>query len=98
MTRPRRVIALDPVVDEAVGELSRLRNHSPVLLAAIDGLYAALAAWRSVVTRLTGLPKDAARQDADAVLRSIPEELWSAAQQDEPNSLDSRPQPNVARL
>jgi len=43
----RRVIALDPVIDESLGESSRLRYHSPVLQAAIDGLIAALAAWRS---------------------------------------------------
>jgi uncharacterized membrane protein YccC len=80
----RRVIALDPVIDESIGESSRLRYHSPLLQAAIDGLFAALAAWRTVVTRLTRLPKDTARQNADAVLRSIPQELWSAAQQGDP--------------
>jgi uncharacterized membrane protein YccC len=60
----RKVIALDPVIDEAIGESSRLRYHSPVLQAAIEGLFAALAAWRAVEGRLTALPPDAARQEA----------------------------------
>jgi Fusaric acid resistance protein family len=38
-----RVIALDPVIDEAIGESSQLRYHSPVLQMAVDGLFAALA-------------------------------------------------------
>src|SRR5271169_5125926 len=33
----RRVIALEPVIDEALGESSQLRYHSPVLQIAIDG-------------------------------------------------------------
>ena len=44
----RRVIALDPVIDEAFGESSQLRYHSPVLQTAVDGLSAALASWRAV--------------------------------------------------
>ena len=45
----RQVTALDPVIDEALGESSRLRYHSPVLQAAVDGLFAAWLAgarWR----------------------------------------------------
>ena len=44
----RRVIALDPIIDEAIGESSQLRYHSPVLQTAVDGLFAALAGWRTV--------------------------------------------------
>jgi hypothetical protein len=76
----RRVIALDPIMDESLGESSRLRYHSPLLQGAIDGLFYALAAWRGVVVRLSRLPKDVARQEANAILRSIPPELRSAAQ------------------
>src|SRR3984893_4953109 len=76
----RRVIALDPIMDESLGESSRLRYHSPLLQGAIDGLLYALAAWRSAVVRLSRLPKDVARQEANAILRSIPPELRSAAQ------------------
>jgi uncharacterized membrane protein YccC len=75
----RKVIALDPVVDEAIGESSTLRYHSPVLQGAIEGLLAALRAWRIVAVRLTRLPDRLAREQADAVLRHIPQGLRSAA-------------------
>jgi uncharacterized membrane protein YccC len=75
----RKVIALDPVVDEAVGESSTLRYHSPVLQGALEGLLAALRAWRIVGVRLTQLPDRVAREQADAVLRNIPQQLRSAA-------------------
>jgi uncharacterized membrane protein YccC len=87
----RRVIALDPVVDEAVGESSTLRYRSPELLAAIEGLFATLAAWRSIVMRLVRLPKDTARQNVDAVLLRIPPELRSAARQGEPEQWMAEP-------
>jgi hypothetical protein len=71
----RQVIALDPVIDEALGESSRLRYHSRVLQAAVGGLFAALAAWRTVAVRLIQMPDDAARQETDAVLRCVPREI-----------------------
>jgi uncharacterized membrane protein YccC len=74
----RRVIALDPVIDEAKGESSQIRYHSPVLQRAVDGLLAAQAGWRTVAVLLARLPDDEARQEADAVLRRIPQELRSA--------------------
>ena len=73
----RRVITLDPAVDEALGESSQLRYHSPVLQSAVAGLFAALAAWRPIALRLSNMPDDAARQ-ADAVLLSLPSEFRSA--------------------
>jgi uncharacterized membrane protein YccC len=75
----RKVIALDPVLDEAIGESSTLRYHSPVLQGAIEGLLAALRAWRIVAVRLRRLPDRVAREQADAVLRHIPQRLQSAA-------------------
>jgi len=80
----RRVIALDPVIDEALGESSQLRYHSPVLQTAVDGLLAALAGWRTVASHLVRLSHDQARQEADAVLRAVPQELRSAPVQGEP--------------
>jgi len=79
----RRIIALDPVIDEALGESSDLRYHSPLLQMAMDGLFAAVAGWRAVAVRLAGMPGDKARQEADAVLRSLPEELRSVPAPDE---------------
>lgn len=77
----RQVIALDPVIDQAIGESSRLRYHSQVLQAAKDSLFEALAGWSAVVWRLARLPDDAARQEADAVLNSVPLELRSVPSQ-----------------
>jgi hypothetical protein len=79
----RRVIALDPVIDVAKGESAQIRYHSPALQRAVDGLFAAQAGWRTVAVLLARLPDDEARQEADAVLRSIPQELRSA-EHDEP--------------
>lgn len=73
----RRVIALDPVIDEALGESSQLRYHSPVLQTAVDGLFAALAAWRAVEVHLELLPKDQARREVAIVLSCLPVELQS---------------------
>ena len=82
----RRVIALDPVVDEAFGESSQLRYYSPVLEVAVDGLFEALAGWRAVAVHLSSLSADRARQEADAVLQSMPEELRSAPEDGDPGS------------
>src|SRR6516162_501565 len=81
----RKVVALDPVVDEAIGESSTLRYHSPVLQAAIEGLMAALTAWRSVAVRLTRLPDRVAREAGDALLRNIPQQLRSVPNPGEPS-------------
>jgi uncharacterized membrane protein YccC len=74
----RRVIALDPIVDQALGEASQLRYHSPTLQSASHGLFTALDGWRCVATRLAELPSDAARQEAEPILRALPPELRSA--------------------
>ena len=87
----RRVIALDPVIDETIGESSRLRFHSPVLQGTAAGLFAALAGWRTVATRLTRLPDDAAQREADAVLEYIPRELRSVPPQGEPTAWIAAP-------
>jgi uncharacterized membrane protein YccC len=71
----RQVIALGPVIDQAIGESSGLRYHSRVLQGAMDGLFEALAVWSAVVWRLARLPDDAARREADAVLNRVPLEL-----------------------
>jgi len=79
----RRVIALDPVIDEALGESAQLRYHSPVLQHAVDGLFAALASWRTAAILLAQSPKDRARQETDAVLAEVPEPLRARPEQDE---------------
>ena len=73
----RRVIALDPVIDQALGESSHIRYHSPKLQTAIYGLFGALDGWRGVATHLSRLPEAARRQGADIILRSLPSALRS---------------------
>ena len=80
----RRVITLDPVIDEALGESAQLRYHSPVLQIAIDGLLSAMAGWRSVAVVLARSPDERARQEAGAVLAWVPEELRLRPEQSEP--------------
>ncbi len=71
----RRVIALDPIIDQASGESSELRYYSPVLQRAVSGLFVALAGWRTASVLLSALPRDQAREIADRVLPQAPAEL-----------------------
>jgi uncharacterized membrane protein YccC len=70
----RRVIALDPVIDQALGESSQVRYHSPILRRAVDGLFSALASWYAVAEHLARLPASEA-QRAVALLDNVPEDL-----------------------
>jgi uncharacterized membrane protein YccC len=67
----RRVIALDPVIDQALGESSHVRYHSLRLQTAIYGLFRALDGWRGVATHLGRLPEGAKRQGANTILQSL---------------------------
>ncbi len=80
----RRVIALEPIIDQSVGESSRLRYRSPVLQRAVHGLFAALEGWRTVANHLVRLPHDIARQEAAVILQSTPQELRSPPETGEP--------------
>jgi uncharacterized membrane protein YccC len=73
----RQVTALDSMIDEAIGESSTIRYHSPVLHGAVEGLFASLAAWRSIAARLIKIPREVAEEEAKAVLGSFPEEMRS---------------------
>src|SRR4029077_2667665 len=57
----RRALALDPVIDEAIGESAQLRYYSPVLQRAVDGLVAALAGWRTAAGVLARSSDERAR-------------------------------------
>jgi uncharacterized membrane protein YccC len=74
----RQAIALDPIIDQAIGESSELRAQSTVLQTAVDGLLAALSGWRAIAVRLARPPHDRARREAQEVIRSIPHDLCSA--------------------
>jgi uncharacterized membrane protein YccC len=80
----RRVIALDPVIDETLGESSQVRYHSAVLQRAVDGLFAALAGWRAVANHLARLPFEQRRTEAAVILRALPADLLSLLDQSDP--------------
>ncbi len=52
----RRVIALDPIIDQTLGESSHVRYDSLTLQTTVHGLFMALDGWRGVATHLSGLP------------------------------------------
>ncbi|HET6306707.1 MAG TPA: FUSC family protein [Rhodopila sp.] len=71
----RRVTALSPAIDEAIGETADLRYRSRALQAAVEGLFAALSGWRRVAHHLGHLPDEQRRRLGEAVLRRLPEDL-----------------------
>jgi uncharacterized membrane protein YccC len=71
----RQVIALDPLIDQARGESTQLRYHSPVLQNAVDGLLAALAGWRAIATHLARLAPRQTRDEVAVLLHNLPSEL-----------------------
>jgi uncharacterized membrane protein YccC len=71
----RRVIELDPVIDQAFGESAELRYYSPVVQRAVDGLYVALSGWRTASVLLAHVPRERARDIADRVLSQAAVEL-----------------------
>jgi uncharacterized membrane protein YccC len=78
----RRTIALDPVIDQAIGESFVLRARLPVLQAALNSLLTVLSSWRAVAERLARQSNemrsnDLARQQARAILDDIAPELRS---------------------
>lgn len=76
----RRVIALEPAIDETLGESSRIRYHSPTLQAAVNGFYRALNGWRGVAAHLGRSSEEVDRQAAQAILRSLPSTLLTTAE------------------
>src|SRR5258707_1123252 len=79
----RRATGLDAAIDEALGESSDLRPHSPVLEAAMGGLFAALSGWRTAAVHLELLLSDHGRTEAEIVLENIPPELHSVSAQEQ---------------
>jgi uncharacterized membrane protein YccC len=74
----RRVIALDPIIDQAVGESANLRYRSGILQGAVDGLFAALAGWRTAAHHLELSSSGEGRGEGAAILEQLPPALRSA--------------------
>jgi Fusaric acid resistance protein family len=72
-----RVIALGPVIDEAIGETAGLRYRWRGLQAAVDGLFAAISGWRAVATNLELMPGEQGRHEANVILQTLPQDLRS---------------------
>jgi len=76
----RRVVALDPLIDQAIGESSQIRCHAPELQRAMQGLVDSLTGWRAIANHLGQLPDDIARTAADVVLQCLPPLLLTLLQ------------------
>ncbi len=63
----RRVIALDPMIDAAIGEASDLRYRSAALQRAVAGLMETLSAWRKVAFEIELNGNSATGREANAV-------------------------------
>jgi uncharacterized membrane protein YccC len=70
-----RMIALDPVIDQSLGESSQLRYYSSLLQRAYYALFVTAAAWRSAAVVLSRLPQTRAAEEASIVLARVPTEL-----------------------
>jgi uncharacterized membrane protein YccC len=74
-----RTIALEPVIDEAIGEAPALRLRSQELRVAVQGLFGALSSWRMVSNHLELLPSEHRRAEAETLLQRLPAALHSTA-------------------
>ena len=70
----RRVIALDPMINSAIGEASDLRYRSRVLRRAVSGLMNTISAWRKVAFEIELNCNAATQRDARAVHDDLPRE------------------------
>jgi uncharacterized membrane protein YccC len=71
----RRVVELEPIIDEAIGESPRLRAHSPIVQAAVERLFGALASWRTAAAHLDEMQPDLARAQAKVIMQRLPPDL-----------------------
>ena len=63
-----RTIALDPTIDEALGEPSHMRHQRARLLAAREALFLALSGWRGIGNHLATSPKRSGAEVIPALL------------------------------
>jgi len=73
----RRVIALDPTIDAAIGEASDLRYRSAVLQRAVSGLLETISAWRRAAFEIALNGNAATKREARAVYDELPRERLS---------------------
>ncbi len=68
----RRVIALDPMIDAAIGEASDLRYRSVVLQRAVSGLMQTISAWRKVAFAIARDGDASTPREAQAIHDQLP--------------------------
>ena len=68
----RRVIALDPMIDAAIGEASDLRYRSAALQRAVAGLMETLSAWRKITFAIALKGDSTTPREAEAVYDLLP--------------------------
>ena len=73
----RRIIALDPTIDAAIGEASDLRYRSPVLQRAVSGLVETISAWRKAAYEIALNHNPATEREARAVYDELPRDRLS---------------------
>ena len=73
----RRIIALDPTIDAAIGEASDLRYRSPVLQRAVSGLVETISAWRKAAYQFALNRNPTTQRDARAVYNELPRDRLS---------------------
>ncbi len=87
----RRVIALYPMVDAAIGEASDLRYRSKVLQRAVAGLMETVSAWRKVAFAIALNGDSATAREANAIHDLLPQARLS------PNAIGSADEPAAMR-
>jgi uncharacterized membrane protein YccC len=87
----RRVIALDPMIDAAIGEASDLRYRSAVLQRAVSGLMETISAWRKVAFALARNSDTTSPREAHAIHDLLPQARLS------PNATESTEEPAKLR-
>jgi uncharacterized membrane protein YccC len=87
----KRVIALSPLIDEAMGESYDLRYRSRGLQTGMGGLLTALTGWRTVANCLENLPQSQSRKDAEKIIEALPQDLRSAWEQVSASSCAAEP-------
>jgi uncharacterized membrane protein YccC len=75
----RRVIALDPIIDSAIGEASDLRYRSRVLQQAVIGLMETISVWRKVAFAIEKNADGTMAGEAETVHKQLPRDWLSAS-------------------
>ena len=68
----RRVFALEPLIDQAIGECSHIRYGGSTLRTGVDGLLRTLAAWRGIALHVGGASNNPEKQWVEIILQTAP--------------------------